>query len=134
MDAALYLHYRDGYKIKPQWPALAGQLQSERIKNTEVLYLCPMDWSFSYVGATPLAVLWLPEFGRAAEGELHLKGLEATVKGRSRPWCIQTWTCTVMDGAVARTYLDDRKDKEPLKPAIFHPDQVSGIEVDNPFG
>ncbi len=130
MHAAVELLYRDGTKIVPQWPPLVGQIESGKIKTSEVLFLWPLHWSFSYVGATPLAVLWFPEHGYVQNRTLFYKGMHCTKKNGKRVWTAQNWRCEVIDAKSAATYLDPPKTMGAITPAVFHPDQLKAPDAE----
>src|SRR4051812_16625350 len=55
------LLYRDGFKTKPQWPPLVGQLQSGFSKQAPVVNLWPLEWVANAPAShPPLATLWQP--------------------------------------------------------------------------
>jgi len=106
MYAAIELLYRDGVKVKPQWPPLVGQLASDRYKGAEVLYLWPMEWAEqAKEHYKPVAALWQPVFVRLGHSDLVIRGLEGVHRGPVRRWHVQKWICQVLDSQRARDYL-----------------------------
>lgn len=126
--AAVELLYQDGTKITPQWPPLIGQIESGKVKNAEVLFLWPLKWSFSYVGLTPLAMLYKPEHGYVQNRTLFYIGMECKVRNGKRIWSAQNWRCELLDAKSAATYLDPPKTHGETKPQVFHPDQLKKLD------
>ncbi|MDO9100520.1 MAG: hypothetical protein Q7V53_07290 [Caldisericota bacterium] len=106
MFAAVELHYRDGFRIKPVWPPLVGELRTVEVKGVQVLHLMKMHHMNGDVEA--LAQLWKPEFAHIASSYLFMRGLEAKGTGPARRWCAQTWRCELLTPGQAADYFKPR--------------------------
>ena len=119
MFAAVELLYRNGERIKPQWPPLVGQLMSEHDRGKQRLNLWPVDWLGNVARQhwpDPLAVLWQPSGFGALQEQFIVTGLERV----GRRVFAQQWRCLPLTGAEAMTYLRDH-DPSRFRFGEIHP-------------
>lgn len=103
MHAAVELQYKDGFRIKPEWPLLVGELRTIEVRGVVVLQLLKLHHMNGDI--EPLATLWKPEFVHANAASFFFSGLER----KAKRWNAQAWRLEVLTPGEATNYFKARK-------------------------